>query len=189
MGDISNETSMEDILSSIKRIIAEEGEGSAQALRGRKSLRMTPPRDMEDRVYDGRGYDGRSHVDDEDEDEVLELDRRVAAPPPPVREAPRVERPRAAAPPPPEPAAPPAPPEIDASIVSERVAEASRGSLDQLSRMLVKPETAETPASDSLQGLVREMLRPMLRDWLDANLPGMVETMVAREIARITGRE
>ncbi len=186
MGDISNETSMEDILSSIKRIIAEEGEGSAQALRGRKSLRMTPPRDMEDRVYDGRGQDGRSHFDDDD-DEVLELDRRVAAPPP-VREAPRVERPRAAAPPP-EPVAPPTPPEIDASIVSERVAEASRGSLDQLSRMLVKPETAETPASDSLQGLVREMLRPMLRDWLDANLPGMVETMVAREIARITGRE
>ncbi len=188
MGDISNETSMEDILSSIKRIIAEEGEGSAQALRGRKSLRMTPPRDMEDRVYDGRGQDGRSHFDDDD-DEVLELDRRVAAPPPPVRETPRVERPRAAAPPPPEPVAPPAPPEIDASIVSERVAEASRGSLDQLSRMLVKPETAETPASDSLQVLVREMLRPMLRDWLDANLPGMVEAMVAREIARITGRE
>jgi cell pole-organizing protein PopZ len=32
------------------------------------------------------------------------------------------------------------------------------------------------------------MLRPMLKDWLDANLPGMVETMVKREIDRITGR-
>jgi len=35
---------------------------------------------------------------------------------------------------------------------------------------------------------VREMLRPMLREWLDAHLPEMVETMVAREIAKITSQ-
>lgn len=182
MGDISNETSMEDILSSIKRIIAEEGEGSAQALRGRKSIRTAQMRDMDDR------------------DEILELNQSVAAPPPPPRmeqsrvEAPRAERPRAPEPrmevePEPMPAAPaptPAPGKIDPSIVSERAAEASRGALDQLSRMLVKPET---PGADSLEGLVREMLRPMLREWLDAKLPGIVEAMVAREIARISGRE
>ena len=34
---------------------------------------------------------------------------------------------------------------------------------------------------------VREMLRPMLREWLDANLPQVVESLVAKEIARITG--
>ncbi len=172
MGDISNETSMEDILSSIKRIIAEEGEGSAQALRGRKSIRTAQVRDLDDR------------------DEVLELNQSVAAPPPPPRvEAPRAEAPRARAPEPqeePAPAAPAAAAPVDASIVSDRAAEASRGALDQLSRMLVKPET---PGSDSLEGLVREMLRPMLREWLDAQLPGIVEAMVAREIARISGRE
>lgn len=178
MGDISNETSMEDILSSIKRIIAEEGEGSAQALRGRKSIRTAQPRDVDDR------------------DEVLELNQSVAAPPPPPRmEQPRVEAPRVERPRPPEPRmdnepepmpAAPAPGKIDASIVSDRAAEASRGALDQLSRMLVKPET---PGADSLEGLVREMLRPMLREWLDAKLPGIVESMVAREIARISGRE
>jgi cell pole-organizing protein PopZ len=32
---------------------------------------------------------------------------------------------------------------------------------------------------------VREMLRPMLQKWLDANLPGIVERAVAREIARL----
>lgn len=37
----------------------------------------------------------------------------------------------------------------------------------------------------SLEGLTRELLRPMLKDWLDANLPSMVEAMVAREIERI----
>jgi len=40
----------------------------------------------------------------------------------------------------------------------------------------------------SLEGLVREMLRPMLAEWLDANLPGMVDKMVQAEIARIAGK-
>ena len=35
---------------------------------------------------------------------------------------------------------------------------------------------------------VREMLRPMLKEWLDANLPDLVERVVAREVARIIGR-
>jgi cell pole-organizing protein PopZ len=40
----------------------------------------------------------------------------------------------------------------------------------------------------SLEGLVREMLRPMLAEWLDKNLPGMVDQLVAAEIARIVGK-
>ncbi len=183
MGDVGSDTSMEDILSSIKRIIAEEGEGSAQAIRGRKSIRPAPPRDIDDR------------------DDILELNQSVAAPPSPPRiEAAPLDPVRPAAvtepvssPAPQEPTPMPAKPApqptvaaADPAIVSDRVAEASRGALDQLSRMLVKPET---PGADSLEGLVREMLRPMLREWLDAKLPGMVETMVAREIARISGRE
>ena len=68
--------------------------------------------------------------------------------------------------------------------MSQETAQATRGALDALSRLLVKPE----PDSDgTLEGLVREMLRPMLREWLDANLPGLVESIVAREIAKITG--
>ena len=43
--------------------------------------------------------------------------------------------------------------------------------------------------SETIDRHVRELLRPMLREWLDAKLPGIVETMVAREIARISGRE
>lgn len=39
---------------------------------------------------------------------------------------------------------------------------------------------------ETLEDLVREMLQPMLKSWLDANLPEIVEQMVAREIARIT---
>jgi cell pole-organizing protein PopZ len=36
--------------------------------------------------------------------------------------------------------------------------------------------------------MVREMLRPMLKAWLDEHLPHMVEDHVKREITRITGR-
>lgn len=41
----------------------------------------------------------------------------------------------------------------------------------------------------SLEGLVRELLRPALTDWLDRNLPALVERMVAAEIARIVGKK
>ena len=40
----------------------------------------------------------------------------------------------------------------------------------------------------SLEGLVREMLRPMLAQWLDTNLPPMVEKLVKDEITRIAGK-
>jgi cell pole-organizing protein PopZ len=150
MGDVSNEPSMEDILSSIKRIIAEEGE-SAVASRPRRGAR-TPAAEPVAQP-----------------DEVLELSEPVPAEPP-----------QPAAPPAATDLAPPAEP-----ILSHVTAEATRGPLEQLSRMIVKPEVA---GSDTLEGMVRDMLRPMLREWLDANLPRMVEEMVQREITRITSR-
>ncbi|PZU60310.1 MAG: hypothetical protein DI547_04210 [Sphingobium sp.] len=61
---------------------------------------------------------------------------------------------------------------------------AARHSLSALSSMVVSPESGET---NTLEGMVREMIRPMLREWLDARLPELVEGMVAKEIARITG--
>ena len=71
------------------------------------------------------------------------------------------------------------------SIVSPTTAQASREPLEALSRLIVRPEVA---GGDTLEGLVREMLRPMLREWLDAQLPSIVESMVAKEIARISNR-
>jgi cell pole-organizing protein PopZ len=183
MGDVSAEPSMEDILASIKRIIAEDAENGAP-IRARR--RPAPP-PVEDFV---------------DDDDVLELSEQ--APEPPAAPQPIAVEPVAVEPvaepapmpmsPPvaetPEPVAAPAPiaapqaapaPE---TIVSPQTAEASRAPLDNLSRLIVKPETV---GADTLEGLVREMLRPMLSDWLDKNLPDLVESMVAKEIARITG--
>ena len=50
---------------------------------------------------------------------------------------------------------------------------------------MIKPDAG---SDGTLEGLVRDMLRPMLAEWLDANLPELVEAMVAKEIARITGQ-
>ena len=152
MGDVSAEPSMEDILSSIKRIIAEEGDDRFPRPR-RAPIRAVP---------------SASDDDDGDAEEVLEL----SDPMPPTPSA--------------APTVPTAAEAVAATIVSETTAQATRGALDALSRLVVKPET---PSDGTLEGLVREMLRPMLREWLDAKLPGIVETMVAREIARISGRE
>ena len=156
MGDVSAEPSMEDILSSIKRIIAEEGDAAA----GPRLRKPIKPASLAARVP-------VEPVDQDDDDEILELSDPVPTPKS-SQTAPTTAASR----------------QRDA-ILSSQAAEASRGALEALSRIVVKPDTA---GSDTLEGLVREMLRPMLSDWLDAHLPEMVEQMVAREIARITSQ-
>jgi cell pole-organizing protein PopZ len=189
MGDISAEPSMEDILSSIKRIIAEEGDA---AIAARGARRAPPPRPAP-------MSSPRADVDDFDRDEILELGDSVRAPAPePLVDTPRVQtlRVERVAPVVPAPVVP-APVEAVAprietpvvstdSIISAHATQATRGPLEALSRMVVKPDVS---GADTLENLVREMLRPMLRDWLDAKLPGLVEQMVAKEIARITGQQ
>ncbi len=168
MGDISSEPSMEEILSSIKRIIAEEGD-AAVTTRTRRGPRGVPAPQPE--IHD---------ADDSDQDEILELSEPV----PDERRAPVAVAPAEPDPAPVAAAAPEIAPKTADPILSDRAAQASRGQLEALSRMVVKPEV---PGSDTLEGLVRELVKPMLRDWLDANLPQIVETMVSREISRITG--
>ena len=71
------------------------------------------------------------------------------------------------------------------TLVSDDAASASRQSLAALSTMRDAGAADQGP----LEAVVRDMLRPMLKDWLDENLPLMVEELVTREIARITGRK
>jgi uncharacterized protein len=42
-------------------------------------------------------------------------------------------------------------------------------------------------ADRTLEGIVRDMLRPLLQTWLDEHLPGIVERLVKEEIARVMG--
>ena len=187
MGDVNGEPSMEEILSSIKRIIAEEGDAPGRSRRPART--MSAPVDLDP------PYLEPPYLDDEiDDDEILELsdpmpmaDRTPRTPKSPVlTSVDAAPEPRQPAPKP-QPAAAAAPlQQGEAPIVSRETAAATRAPLEALTRMMVKPDAT---SDGTLEGLVREMLRPMLREWIDANLPGMVEDMVSREIAKIMNQQ
>lgn len=141
MGDMSREPSMEDILSSIRRVIArDEAPGS----------REQRPAPVSEDVLD---------LDEEDES------HDEPAPVIPTEE----------------------------ELVSAASADAARQSLEALTAAVAPAVTATTPApaagGRTMEEVVLEALRPMLKDWLDTNLPSMVEAMVAKEISRITGKK
>lgn len=161
MGDMSREPSMEDILSSIRRVIArDETPGTVQAPRPAGS----------DDVLDLH--------DQEVEEDVAEPVKDAVEP------APRTAEPVADV---------VEPVEEDEELVSAASADAARQSLEALSAAIAPPPpTAAASASASgrtMEDVVVDTLRPMLKDWLDANLPPLVEAMVAKEIRRITGRK
>jgi cell pole-organizing protein PopZ len=139
--------SMDDILASIRKIIADEDQAPAG-----------------DHAEEAEPEEGLSFVDESG---------AVSTAPPPVRPAeapleltPKMQRPAGPA----------------DSLLSTAAADASRQALSQLSGLIVSGGKDNT-----LEGLVREMLRPMLKAWLDERLPAIVEAAVAREVARIAG--
>lgn len=213
MGDMSKEPSMEEILSSIKRIIAEDGEipqrkepraparREADRESRRKAVVASLAKDADEGIAASSYVDevlelteemprvGQSiksevpasvlELDEMADDAALELndrfDSEVETPAPVEEEGIAMET------------AAPVAPALAETIVSHASEAAARSSLAALSSLLVKPAEPEA-GENTLEGLVREMLRPMMKDWLDANLPRLVEGMVAKEIARITGR-
>lgn len=180
MGDMSREPSMEEILSSIRRVIARDDPSQKADL----SRHLTP---MSDEA-----------ANEDDDDDILELtqaETREAKPvstndqPDPADDITllMIGNPPAAAPSTEAVAASAA-----AELVSPISAAASRSSLEALAAVLEtgrEPAVAPTAATGdlSVNALAEAALRPMLKQWLDANLPQMVERLVAKEIARITG--
>ncbi|MBQ0824332.1 DUF2497 domain-containing protein [Microvirga sp. HBU67558] len=65
-------------------------------------------------------------------------------------------------------------------LLSKEASAAVSGAFDRLS-VSVKPSQPQT-----VEDLMKEMLRPMLKAWLDDNLPSMVERLVRGEIERVT---
>jgi len=129
----AREPSMEDILASIKRVIAEEKEIRAAA----------PPSETEV------------------EEDVLELDESMEAVTlPPV--------------------------DLGPPLMEADVADESRQRLEALAALAAS--APPIPQANPLEELVREMLRPILKQWLDDHLPSIVDEHVKREIHRITGR-
>jgi uncharacterized protein len=64
----------------------------------------------------------------------------------------------------------------------------SLAALAMLSEPGAQPQIVRS-GETSLEAMTRELLRPALAEWLDRNLPPMVERLVAAEIARIVGKK
>ncbi len=77
-------------------------------------------------------------------------------------------------------------------LVSKETAETATGSLAELARAIVKEHESAgniDPASGGVsEEVIKEMIRPMLKDWLDRNLPDLVERLVRKELARMVRR-
>jgi cell pole-organizing protein PopZ len=132
---------MEDILASIKKVIAEE-----------KDLRAVPAR----RSPAEEAPVSEAATPDFADDDVLELGEPLA------------------------------PLDLGPPLIAQDAAQTSRHSLDRLSSVAATAPPA--PPVNPLEELVREMLRPILKQWLDDHLPNIVDEHVKREITRITGR-
>ena len=192
MAEVNSEPTMEEILSSIKKIIAEDtGKAPASIAVRRSADNKMPSRDhlvsvpisnvvpevRESPEAEAQAESHEIRLDPptpENDDDVLELTEMAVED---VSIAPVADVA-------PAPAAP-APVDTSAEIISPVATAATRSAFESLSALIVKPEVH---GSDTLEGLVREMIRPMMKEWLDARLPEIVEAMVAKEISRISGR-
>ena len=104
----------------------------------------------------------------------------------------------AAVPPPVEPGIRPAEPEPpppaavaghEGALVAPEAAALAASSVGALMRTLMTERgVAVSRGGPALEDIVREELRPLLKAWLDTNLPPIVERLVRAEIERVVGR-
>ena len=183
-----NEPSMEEILASIRRIISDDETKPAEA-EGAAALPEPEPASLDDDVLDlgteaafvaapaaepqpalpaAPEFEAEADVDFREADE--------AEPAPVVAPSLPEPPPALAAAPAPEPA----PHAVDmASLLSDHASSAVTSAFGQLANTVLS-NNART-----LEDLVKDMLKPMLKTWLDDNLPSMVERLVRAEIERV----
>jgi len=77
----------------------------------------------------------------------------------------------------------------EARLVAPEAAAAAAAAVgDLVKRLASERGTLVSRSGPTLEDLVREEMRPLLKAWLDANLPGLVERLVRAEIERVIGR-
>jgi cell pole-organizing protein PopZ len=210
----AQEPSMEEILASIRRIIADDDatkpakapESAAppkppSAAAPSRPPPPAPPQKAAPPPPAGVSKPAAPSANSQDEIDAMlaELDGPKATPKPPAADV--LDLTEAMAAPAPAPARPapgpassfrtidgasdvvfsnrPAPPPDRALISNETIA-AVDSAFNSLAHTVIG-QNART-----LEDLVREMLRPMLKSWLDDNLPGLVERIVRAEIERVS---
>lgn len=170
------EPSIEEILSSIRQIISDDEDDSVDEAPVAPAPEPEP--EEEDDVLDLTEVVGEPAAD-EDSTPVEEMDiawdEPEAEPPAPKSE--------------PEPVreSPPAAEKQAQSKDSIMTDQAASATLEGFSALLgnLAVERGSHPAGITLEDIVRELMRPMLRDWLDQNLPPLIEKLVREELERL----
>ena len=190
MSDTEQEPSMEEILASIRRIISDDDkEMGAAAQENEEAPEDEEELAVEEMVAMPEPEPVAEEVDDDDDD-ILDLTDMEAPDPEPLFEeqAYKEPEPEPIAPPvSPSPAPPPAPTPAPDNLVSPPQAGEASGSFERLTEKL-NEDYSELPIGNgavTLEGLTRELVRPMLKEWLDQHLPMTVERLVREEIERL----
>jgi cell pole-organizing protein PopZ len=193
----AQEPTMEEILASIRRIISED---DAPAETAPAAAAPEPDPEPEPVVSPALMDETPSMEEPAADDDVLELtdayeapaaeslgdlDISAAEPFPsaPVSESVFTEEPVEVH----TPEHPSIPTTTYDSLVGDSAAASAASAFAGFASTIRKPEPMEPPTGTgpTLDELARSLLRPMLKDWLDANLPAIVEAQVRKEVERI----
>ena len=185
MSDNSSEQepSIEEILASIRQIISDDDEEVVE--------------NAEEEVLESPVREGHDDVLELTEDDLVE-DEPEEEPEPAFEPEPEIEmrdiepeeepEPEPVFEPEPEPEYSPSTREaIPSDILSSSAQSAAMGSMAKLvNKMPIN--SSRSYDGVTLEDIVREMLHPMLREWMDDNLPPMVERIVQKEIEKMARR-
>jgi uncharacterized protein len=173
--DSKQEQSMEEILQSIKRIIADDEIAENSSEKKYAEVRLNG---VESDVLELTELVEALPVEPVVQDVLNAIDAKLEVAPPPTPPAAKHED---------------ILDNID-SLISNEAAAATSNALHNFKAMQHNAATPQMPqpslnfrGGTTIEDLVIEALKPELRDWLNANLPSMVERMVAAEIKKIAG--
>jgi uncharacterized protein len=161
------EPSVEEILESIKKVIARDNRAEAAEERRQREAVSLPDDDLIE--------DADESGDERGDEEVLDLgaDAELADDIDDEAEPLIMSK-----------------PDDEAPLVTENARMSMQDSLTALAMLSepgARPQIVRS-GETSLEGMVRELLRPALAEWLEKNLPAIVERLVAAEVARIAGK-
>lgn len=197
MSETEQEPSMEEILASIRRIISDDDDQSKTEETQLAPEPAEPDEPIEEQELEqapsstdvvAPAAEPEVDDDDDDDDEVLDLTDMDVADPEPLfeQQAYQAPVPQVAAPEPPPPP-PPAPQHDRDKLVSTPQASETIDEFTKLGNKLYE-DVRELPIGNgavTLEELTRELVRPMLKEWLDQHLPITVERLVREEIERL----
>ena len=198
MSETEQEPSMEEILASIRRIISDDDDQSKTEETQVDPDPAEPVEPIEEQEVEqapsstdvvAPAAEPEVDDDDDDDDEVLDLTDMDVADPEPLfeQQAYQAPVPQVAAPEPPPPPPAPAPQHDRDKLVSTTQASETIDEFTKLGNKLYE-DVRELPIGNgavTLEELTRELVRPMLKEWLDQHLPITVERLVREEIERL----